>query len=99
MPPGRSAPVNAALILVLGILSIVVCGILRPIGWVMGNNAMATLNAGGGDESQRSTANIGRILGIVGTVLLVLNVLWVIFGGGLAILSGLMSGGAAGTSQ
>ena len=91
-PPG-SSQVNGTTILILGILSIVCCGFLGPVAWIMGNNALATLNAGGGDESQRNNANIGRICGIIGTVLLGLNLLWILFGGGLAMISAMTSGG------
>lgn len=74
---------NGTMILVLGILSIVICGILGPVAWIMGNNGMTLLNSGGGDESQRGNVNIGRICGIVGTVL------W-----GLAIVANIVFGGA-----
>ena len=94
-PPG-SSQVNGTTILILGILSIVCCGLLGPVAWIMGNNALATLNAGGGDESQRNNANIGRICGIIGTVFLILGIIWNVAFGGLAILSSLMSGGATG---
>ncbi|MGC4042852.1 MAG: hypothetical protein QM758_03535 [Armatimonas sp.] len=67
---------NGTLILVLGILGIVCLPILAPIAWVMGNNGMALLNSGQGDEAQRSNVNAGRICGIVGTVLLILGVIW-----------------------
>lgn len=88
MKEGGSSSVNGTLILVLGILSIVCCSILGPVAWVMGNNALTTLNQGGGDESQRGLVVAGRILGIIGTVLLILSLVWTVFCGGLAILSG-----------
>ena len=66
-------------ILVLGILSLVCCGILGPIAWVMGNNAMSEINASPGAYSNRSTVNAGRICGIIGTVLLIVGVaVWLI---------------------
>ena len=37
---------QATTILVLGILSLVVCQILGPIAWVMGNNELAGIDAG-----------------------------------------------------
>jgi hypothetical protein len=37
----------------------------------MGNGAMKTLDTPGVDQTQRSTVNIGRILGIIGTVLMI----------------------------
>lgn len=53
MKEGGSSSVNGTLILVLGILGIVCRAILAPVAWVMGNNALTSLNQGGGDESQR----------------------------------------------
>lgn len=57
-------------VLVLGILGIVVCGILAPFAWSMGNKELAAIDAGRRPPENRGTANAGRILGIVGTVLL-----------------------------
>ena len=72
------APVNGTLILVLGILGVIGCAICAPIAWVMGNGAVKT---GGSDPQQTSLANIGRILGIVGTVLAVIGIIaWFVFG-------------------
>ena len=88
-------PVNGTLILVLGILSIICCNILGPVTWIMGNNALRTLDTGQDDPSQRQLVVIGRILGMVGTALLVLGVLWVLFLGGLGFLGALSGGGAA----
>ena len=89
------APVNGTLILILGILGIVLCQILGPVAWIMGNSAV---KVGGGDLQQANLANIGRILGIVGTVFLVLGILWGIFFGA-AFISALGQAGAAGAAQ
>jgi hypothetical protein len=65
-------------VLVLGILSLVVCGVLGPFAWSMGNTALREIDASyrtGRPLGGRETVNVGRILGIVGTVLLVLGVL------------------------
>ena len=56
--------------LVLGILSIVVCGILGPFAWKMGNTELAAIDAGRRSPQDRKTTEIGRIIGIVGTALL-----------------------------
>ncbi len=74
---------QATTILVLGILGIVVCGILAPFAWSMGNKELAAIDSGRRPPEQRSTANAGRILGIVGTVLLGVAILLVIFVFGL----------------
>ncbi|MCS6859335.1 MAG: hypothetical protein NZT92_03315 [Abditibacteriales bacterium] len=93
MRESRSSSVNGTLILVLGILSVVSCSILGPVAWIMGNNALTTLNQGGGSESERGLVVAGRILGIIGTVLLVLGILWAVFFGGLTMLAVLAGGG------
>lgn len=61
---------QATTILVLGILGIVICGILAPFAWNMGNKELAAIDAGRRAPENRGTANAGRILGIIGTVLL-----------------------------
>lgn len=87
LPPAGGGEVNATLLLVLGILGIICCGILAPVTWVMSNGAMATLDAGGGKEGDRSMVTIARVLGIVGTVLLILSLLWLLAFGGLAAIT------------
>ena len=66
---------QATTILVLGILGIVVCGVLGPFAWSMGNKELAAIDAGRRPPENRGTANAGRILGIIGTVLLGLGIL------------------------
>lgn len=70
---------QATTVLVLGILGIVICGILAPFAWVMGNNELEAIDAGRRPPDQRSTANAGRILGIIGTILLGIGVIFLIF--------------------
>lgn len=69
---------QATTALVLGILGIVICGILAPFAWSMGNKEMAAIDAGRRPPENRGTANAGRILGIVGTVLLAIGVVLII---------------------
>jgi hypothetical protein len=75
-------------ILVLGILSVVCCSPLGIAAFLMGNTALKEIDAQPGRYSNRQIVQIGRILGIVGMVFLALSLLWVIFFGGLAALSG-----------
>jgi hypothetical protein len=57
-------------ILVLGILSLVCCGIFTGIpAWVMGNSALKEIDRSGGAYSNRGTVKAGMICGIIGTVL------------------------------
>ena len=51
----------------MGLLGIFCCGILAPIAWINGNNALREY--GDRDPGDRGTVQAGRILGIVGTVL------------------------------
>jgi uncharacterized protein YneF (UPF0154 family) len=66
------SPVNGTLILILGILSVIGFAIVGPFAWIMGNNAA---KISGGDPQQMNLANIGKILGIVGTVFLILSII------------------------
>lgn len=68
--PPVASPVNGQMVLVLGILGLVLCHILAPFAWHMGNQALATLDAVGDSLAQRGSVNTGRICGIIGTVLL-----------------------------
>lgn len=66
---------NATLILVLGILGIVCLPILAPVAWIMGNKALAEIDSGLGNPQERGLIVAGRILGIIGTVLMILGFL------------------------
>ena len=99
-PPGygdyRPLPPHhprATTVLVLGILGLVVCGLIGPFAWSMGNGVVREIDESGGRWGGRTEANVGRILGIVATVLLVLSVAFVVmvvvFGG--AIFGGFMT--------
>ncbi len=75
---------QATSVLVMGILSVVLCQVLGPFAWVMGNNELAAIDGGRRPPENRGTANAGRILGIVGTVLLgiglVVGIAFLMFG-------------------
>ncbi len=68
-------PHRGALVLVLGILSLVVCQILGPIAWIMGKGDLAKMDAGQMDAEGRGLTQAGKICGIVGTVFLCLGLL------------------------
>jgi hypothetical protein len=59
--------------LVLGILGILCCGLLGPVAWIQGNNAIKEIDAAPWAYSNRGSVQAGRILGIVVTVLLILG--------------------------
>ena len=86
-PPAPHHP-QATTVLILGILGLVLCGIIGPFAWVMGNRVVGEIDASGGRWGGHTEANIGRILGIVVTLLMiaafVLVVLVFVFGGVVA---------------
>jgi hypothetical protein len=59
-------------ILVLGILGLVFCQLTGPFAWVMGNNALAEIDANPMAYTNRSTVQAGRICGIIASCLLIL---------------------------
>jgi hypothetical protein len=68
-------PHRATLVLVLGILSLIGCGIFTGIpAWVMGSNDLNAMAAGTMDPSGRSTTNAGRICGMISTILAIIAV-------------------------
>jgi uncharacterized membrane protein YjgN (DUF898 family) len=89
--PAYQAPANhpqAVTVLILGILGLVLCQVLAPFGWVMGNRVVAEIDASAGAVGGRDLANIGRILGIIGTILLVIGVVAFI---GFFVLGGILA--------
>ena len=72
-------------ILVTGILSLVVCGPIGIYAWIKGNDLKGRAERAGWPEP--STAKVGRILGIVGTVIGILQigfvVLWLLLAFGM----------------
>ncbi|MBX3285798.1 MAG: DUF4190 domain-containing protein [Actinobacteria bacterium] len=72
-------------ILVLGILGIVVCAVLAPVAWVMGNNALREIDAQPGRYSNRGIVQAGRLCGMIYSLFLLvmlvgLVVLFVVIG-------------------
>jgi uncharacterized membrane protein YjgN (DUF898 family) len=72
---------QAVTIFILGLLGLVSCQILSPVALIMGNNYLAECEAQGIEPDGLGKA--GRILGIVGTVLLALTFLLVLLYVGL----------------
>jgi hypothetical protein len=88
---GMGGPVDhpkGMTVLILGILGLVCCSPLGIAAFIMGNNALKEIDAQPGRYSNRQIVQIGRILGIIAMVLLVLSIIWIVFLGGLAVLSG-----------
>lgn len=102
-PPGYAAPgpylpdhPRATTSLVLGILGVVLCQIAAPFAWVMGKRTLDEIDASQGTLGGRGAAQAGYILGIVGTVILGLFVLFFV---GWIVFAIVVIGGGAGSSN
>lgn len=74
-PPHGTAyllPPRAGTILTLGILSLVLCWVLGPVTWLLGNEELRRIDSGQVDPSTRSNVVAGRICGIIATTFLIL---------------------------
>ena len=63
---------NAVTSLVLGILGIVLCPLLGPVAWSLGRKGEQEIDNSGGAVGGRAMATAGKILGIIGTVLILI---------------------------
>ena len=79
---------NGTLVLVLGILSLVGCGLLGPVAWVMGNRAIREMDAEPGVTwTNRGNVTAGRIIGIITSVLVALGLALAVVGLAAVIFS------------
>lgn len=94
-PPSPSQPQSAStqaiVALVLGILGVICCGLAAPVAWYIGNQELQAILAGTSPAAGEGMAKAGKILGMIGTALMVLWLLWIFFMGGMAILQGAMN--------
>ena len=92
-PASPSASREAVTAMVLGILGIVCCGFVAPVAWYLGQNELRAIREGRASAAGEGMAMAGRILGMIGTGLLILGLvvglLWALFFGGIAALQGL----------
>jgi hypothetical protein len=86
------------MILVLGILSIVCCALLGPVAWIMGKGDLAKIKSGEIAQEAEQMTKIGMILGIVGTALLVLNLIGGCIYAVVVLIIGIGSAGKVKTS-
>jgi hypothetical protein len=81
---------KAITIVVLGIVGLVCCPLTGPVAWVMGAQEIKAVQRSEAPAANQSLAQIGMVLGILGTVMLAFGLLWVFAFGGLAALSVLL---------
>ena len=76
---------QGVVVFVLGILSIVGFGCLTGVpAWIMGNGVLASIDRGESDPSERTMVQVGRVIGMVGTILSLLALLiWILFVAGI----------------
>jgi hypothetical protein len=87
-PPPQTHP-NGTAILVMGILSLVICSILGPFAWSMGNKALREIDNSGYVYENRGMVQAGRVCGIVSTCLFLGSIGIILLFGGAAFLSSL----------
>lgn len=83
-PYGYWEESQAVVSLVLSILGLVFCGVLSPVGWYYGRKELEGIREGRRDPSKADLANAGKIVGIIGTVILALGLLFVL---GIVVLA------------
>ena len=66
---------GAVLALILGIVGVTVCYIGGPFAFVIANKALKEIDASGGTIGGRGMVQAGKILGIIGIVLLALGLI------------------------
>lgn len=77
--PAQETPSAATWSLVLGILSLVLCGLFTGIpAMITGRNATREIDASGGQLGGRGLAQAGFITGLIGTLLTTLALLLII---------------------
>ena len=84
-PPAKHP--QAVTAMVLGILGLALCGLLAPFAWSIGATAVKEIDANPAAYSGRGEANAGKIMGIVGTCLIIVSIVAVVglFSFGLAL--------------
>ena len=90
--PANHPSATTALVLgLIGLAGILFCGgitlVLSPFAWRMGARAVREIDANPGMYAGRDQANAGRIMGLIGTVLLVLGVLVFVAAVGLLMVA------------
>ena len=84
---------DAATVLILGILGMTACQVCAPFAWVKGSRVKREIEGAGGRYGGRTQVQIGYVLGIVGTCLLIFYVVGFVFYIAVVILA--LAGGAA----
>lgn len=91
----RLEPHRGQTVMILGILSLFLAGIiLGPIAWVMGNNDLKEMRAGRMDREGEGQTNAGRICGMIATILNIAALACVCIGFAIFIIAGIAGASA-----
>ena len=69
---------QAVLALVLGLIGVFVFQLVAPFAWVVANREIRAIDAGRRQPSSRGLAVAGKVLGIIGTIVLILEVVFLV---------------------
>lgn len=77
---------DATTVFILGLLGIILCQLCAPVAWSKGNTYVqcCALN----DVQPDGLGVAGRVMGIIGTVLLVLTLIWILIIFGMMLAAG-----------
>ncbi len=92
--PGRKAD-GAIAALVLGILGVIFCPLAAPVAWGLGRKAEQQVDASGGTLGGRGEATAGKVLGMIGTALMIIGIILII---GLIAFGASVSDSGGGTT-
>lgn len=88
-PAPAAASSQATTALIVGIVGVVCCFPAGPFAWYLGNKELQMIAAGQSSPAGEGAAKAGKILGMVGSALLILGLVWFFFMGGMIMLSAL----------
>jgi hypothetical protein len=76
--PAEPSATTAMVLGIVGLVGIAVCGgitlVLSPFAWAIGRKSVREIDANPGRYSGRDRANAGKIMGIIGTVFLLIGI-------------------------
>ncbi|MDD5644931.1 MAG: DUF4190 domain-containing protein [bacterium] len=94
MPPEDKASGRAVTALVLGIVGMLCCGPLAIAAWILGAMELSDIKKGLSSKAGEGMAKAGMIIGIVGTVLMILGILIWISIMAIGIMAGVAESGS-----
>jgi hypothetical protein len=74
-PPAAGSRATTAL--VLGLLGFLCCQLTAPIAWFIGRRELDAIAAGESPAAGESQARVGMILGIIGSAMLAVTLVWI----------------------